>query len=390
MNHLLIITSSYPIDCTGSSAAGSFVSDVATALSKNCQISVIAPGNEGRTEHISKRLTIYRYKTSGKPLSSLLNTSPFRSLFDIISVLYEGRKISREVINAEEISHIFALWALPCGWWAKSAAKLYSTPYSVWALGSDIWTLGKIPLVRGALKNILNNADHLYADGIQLAKQVEELSKTRKCEFLPSTRAHDITFPSGNRNTLPPYKLSFVGRWHTNKGIDILLDSFIELDDFYWNNIDVLTIAGGGNLEEIVKEKINTLTDMNRNVELVGYLEKHETMSLFENSDIALLPSRIESVPLVLTDIVTTGIPVIAMPVGDLEYIISKYELGYLASEVTVDAYKSAIEMALKNYQPIKEYRRDEYLKAFSFDNTIKKILSLTYKKNHEQNPPHI
>ncbi len=42
-----------------------------------------------------------------------------------------------------------------------------------------------------------------------------------------------------------PYRLAFLGRWHPNKGTDLLLDALHQLRDEDWHRIEAVRIAGG-------------------------------------------------------------------------------------------------------------------------------------------------
>ena len=116
--------------------------------------------------------------------------------------------------------------------------------YSVWLLGSDVWSLGRLPVVRTMLARVIRQAEHAYADGYKLAQDAYRIAG-REVEFLPSTRKIDFVDPPSPR-CRPPYRLLFLGRWHPNKGIDLLLDALESLGDADWRNIESLEIQGGG------------------------------------------------------------------------------------------------------------------------------------------------
>jgi len=241
--------------------------------------------------------------------------------------------------------HILALWALPGGYWAETVAREYNVPFSIWALGSDIWSLGKIPLVRAKLRSVLRRAKYRFADGLQLAADVEEICDL-PCEFLPSMRR----LPRAGSKSLPgaaPYKLAFLGRWHVNKGIDLLFDALSHLNDHDWQKISEIRINGGGPLDERVKSAVQELRTNQRPVSLGGYLDKQDAANLIDWADYLLLPSRIESIPVVFSDSIQLGTPVVATPVGDLPRLHEKYRFGILASATTAAGYAEALHLAL-------------------------------------------
>ncbi|MGR9091235.1 MAG: glycosyltransferase [Gammaproteobacteria bacterium] len=338
-----MITSSYPDGGGGSEAAGSFVEDFSRELSRHTRVTVLAASGKESVAHEGE-LTIKRFAVPRLPLSLLKPYNPVDGVA-ILRTLSAGRAALEAVAEGADLDHIFALWALPCGHWAQAVASKYGINYSIWALGSDIWGLGKIPFVRTRLRGVLKGAQFCYADGFELAAEVEAISQ-RSCEFLASTRKLPTTKPCDGGGEAP-YKLAFLGRWHLNKGIDLLLDALLSLDARDWKHVAEIRINGGGPLESSVRESVSKLQSQGRPVTLGGYLDKRAAADLIAWADYLLLPSRIESIPVVFSDAVQLTTPLVASPVGDLPRLHSEYRYGILASEVSADAYRDALRVAL-------------------------------------------
>jgi len=64
-------------------------------------------------------------------------------------------------------------------------------------------------------------------------------------------------------------------------------------------------------------------------------------------ADYLVIPSRIESIPVVFSDAMQVGTPVIATPVGDLRALIEEHRCGVLADDVSVKALARALETVL-------------------------------------------
>ena len=342
--HILLISTSYPEQTPGSEAAGSFVEDFAEAVSGHINVTVVAPGLNNVSETYNANLTLRRFKVPYLPLSLLKPYNPAHWPL-IIKTLNTGQREVQRLIDEEEIDYIMALWVLPSGYWARNIWKKHGIPYSVWALGSDIWSLGRIPLVKTLLKTVLRDSDICFADGYILKKDVERISG-KSCEFLASTRRLP-TMEEKNLSTAQPYKLAYLGRWHHNKGTDILLDSLHLLSDEDWAKIEEVRIFGGGPLEKIVKSGYASLKEAGRPVLLGGYLDKTQAAKLLLWADYLLISSRIESIPVVFSDAVQIGCPVITTPVGDLPHLIDRYKVGILSTEVSAKAFASAMCEAL-------------------------------------------
>ena len=344
---ILLVTTSYPVSKNGSEAAGSFVNDFVETLKEQAHdVAVIAPITNGTSITHQNGVSHFWFEVPKLPLS-LLTPTKFRNWLPIIKTMSQGKKAVDKAINAFKPDHIFALWALPSGYWAQYAKKHYGIPYSTWALGSDIWSLGKIPLVRSYLKTILQGADHCFADGYQLADDVTKISG-KPCEFLPSTRQLPVCgLPL--TQTKPPYRLCFLGRWHPNKGIDLLLEALQLLDNEDWKNIEEVRIAGGGPMESLVKEQVTQLQKKGCPVNLLGYQDKFGAAELLVWTDFVIIPSRIESIPVVFSDAMQAMRPVISMPVGDLPKLMKDFECGYLVTDISANSLRNAIRLSIKS-----------------------------------------
>ena len=343
MRHAALITTSYPDNAPGTEAAGSFVEDFARELSRHIRVTVVAAST---AESLSSDgvLSVRRFAVPRVPLS-LLNPLNPGHWHKIISSLRSGQNALRQLVTDDKPDHILALWALPGGYWAERVSRDHGIKFSVWALGSDIWGLGKLPLVKQVLKHVLRRADRRYADGLQLASDVERLCGL-PCEFLPSTR---LLPPSKQKasSRAAPYNLAFLGRWHKNKGIDLLLDALGRLTDPDWSRISEIRINGGGPLHDEVHAAGRQLIERGRPVSIGGYLDKDAAAELIDWADYLLLPSRVESIPVIFSDAMQLGTPIIATPVGDLPRLYAKYQFGLIAMAPDAASYAAAIQAAL-------------------------------------------
>jgi glycosyltransferase involved in cell wall biosynthesis len=240
---------------------------------------------------------------------------------------------------------MLALWALPSGEWARRVSRATGVPYSVWTLGSDIWTLGRIPFIRSLLRRVLRQSHTCYSDGLELADQTRRIAE-REVEFLPSTRGiespDDRPFAKS-----PPYRLLFLGRWHQNKGVDLLLDALDLLDATDWPCIALVEIQGGGPLEHLVRERVSALRALGHPVEAGRFLAKAEAGEAMARADWILIPSRIESIPVVFSDAMKLGRPVIATPVGDLPRLMSTPGCGIVCDGLDAPSIARALRALL-------------------------------------------
>jgi glycosyltransferase involved in cell wall biosynthesis len=339
---LVVVTSSFPIRGDGSEAAGSFVADTVAELARHVPVRVVAPGASEAHEIWSERIVVQRYSAPEQPLSTLKPWRP-ADLRWILRVLASGARVTRRA--AEGARSIVALWGLPCGEWARRAAASEHIGYSVWMLGSDVWSLGRMPILRGMLRRVIRDAQHAYADGYALADEAAHIGGV-PIAFLPSTRRIECAAPS-QRRTHAPYRLLFLGRWHPNKGVDLLLDALDLLSDADFARIESVAIEGGGPLEPLVRERVARLRARGRPVAAGRFLDKAAAEAAIDTADWLLIPSRLESIPVVFSDAMKMRRPVVATPVGDLPRLMHGLRCGVIAERIDAASYAQALSTAL-------------------------------------------
>ncbi len=378
---LLLVTTSYPQRNDGSEAAGAFVADLAQQLATHVPVRVVAPGMQAGVIEIGGNLTVRRFASPGRPLSLLSPSRPS----DWPAIVGTLRSLRAETINADadnRVAHTLALWTLPSGWAAAALQRTHGVPYSVWALGSDIWSLGKLPIINSMLRRVIRGASHCYADGLQLAQDAARIGGA-PFEFLPSTRRLQ-----GRRTrslgSEPPYHLLFLGRWHPNKGVDLLLDALALLDDATWSRIAQVRVAGGGPLDALVRERVAGLLAAGRPLRLDGFLDGSQASAAIAEADWLLIPSRIESIPVVFSDAMKLGCPVITMPVGDLrELVATEPPCGLVVSSVSAPAFASAIMQAVEGSPRSLEQGIRRAARMFDLNQVANRILSAARPQPH-------
>jgi glycosyltransferase involved in cell wall biosynthesis len=342
--HILLVTTSYPESQSGSEAAGAFIEEFARQLTSHARVTVVAAAGGGSSQQAEGALQVRRFAVSRWPLSLLSPTNPL-DWWPIWSTVRDGMNAVREVVETDRPDYILALWALPSGYWARSMLQDFGVPYGVWALGSDIWSLGRVPVLRSFLRRVLADAEDRYADGLQLGKEVEKIGGA-PCDFLPSARR---LVANGERNVAEsaPYRLAFLGRWHPNKGVDLFVEALSQLSDDDWHKISEVRLRGGGPLESDVHQAVEHLQSLGRPVDIGGYLDTEQAIELLTWTDYLVLPSRVESIPVIFSDAAWLGRPLVATPVGDLPRLFELNEFGVLANAATADAIANAIREAL-------------------------------------------
>jgi glycosyltransferase involved in cell wall biosynthesis len=172
-------------------------------------------------------------------------------------------------------------------------------------------------------------------------------------------------------------RLLFIGRLDPKKGIESLLEACSLVDsEPAWH----LAIAGWGSPEYVsqLKERIDAL-GIKQKVRLVGEVLSEAKKRLFENSDVALVPSHTENFAIVVAEALAHGVPVIASkgtPWNRLEEM--KCGLWVDNDPVTLaDAIRSISTMPLHQMGVI---GRQWMQKEFSWRSVSEKMLNLYYQ----------
>ena len=118
------------------------------------------------------------------------------------------------------------------------------------------------------------------------------------------------------RNKANNYFL-FVGRLSEEKGVSILIDSYLE------NNISTpLKIVGEGPLRTKLEQKIQN-SSVGNIIEFLGFQDKHKVLTLMHNAQSLIFPSIwYEGFPLTIAEAFSCGLPVIAPKLGSMAEIV--------------------------------------------------------------------
>jgi len=341
--NILILTSSYPSPTTNEwASAGIFLQDFCKKLSKYSNVTVITQRSviTDIEDNIEDNIRVIRFSWQGKK-KALSTFHPVFDFFSIISVLFAGYRAAKKYVKQNEVDFIFGAWAVPAGLWAFLLKKQYNISYGVWALGSDIWDYGKKKILKYVVKSVLTNSDIIFADGFQLINEISNLS-SRKSFFLSTTRVinHiDIVKPDLDKSKK---HFLFIGRYHKNKGIDILLKSIAILDDEI-KKCSHFHIFGGGPMKDELKQIINNY-DLKSLVTFNSYADNITAASYLSACDALIIPSRIESIPVVLSDALQFGCHLIVTDTGDMGNIVKKFNAGIIAKAGCINSLKEAIQ----------------------------------------------
>jgi glycosyltransferase involved in cell wall biosynthesis len=369
---ICIATSSYPSD-SEDSFAGVFVRDFAKALvRRSVDVSVFSQ-DTGRPPLRDDGIEVVTFPWPGQatPLSTLKPYHPLDAL-KIFLLLQGGSRRLIQHCQQKGVEFLLAMWALPAGHWGMNVQRSLSVPFAVWSLGSDIWVYGRVPVFKFWIRKILRKSSYCFADGFSLAKEVSALSG-KPCSFLPTTRVlpkeglPDLALSLGHRHFL------FIGRYHRNKGPDLLLEAVHLIDRQTLSKIR-FHFFGTGPLESDLRRKA-VQYGLKEEVTIEGPVDEYRMAALLGKCDALIIPSRVESIPVVLSDALQVGCDVIVSDVGDMGSLVRSFHAGVVVDELSPEAFKEAIlRQSEKKEDEFKEGRQRLYA-LFDLEKSVETFL---------------
>lgn len=322
--NIAIFTHNYPKNKKDRKDAGIFIHNFGEELSKKHKVFIFCP-DYGNNEKFGNW--------------SILNPL---NIFKFFKNIAYGISESLIFVKKNKIDYVLSAWAIPSGIYAFVVKLKYKIPYGVWYLGSDINFYSKIPVLGTIISILSKNADNLFANSNALSKIA--ITKYGSCMMLPaSTKVSTI---SKNKLIFDRNKVNilYVGRLEKVKGPDILVKAFKELDDKF-----TLRVIGSGTMRDKLEKEDNKVI-------FLGRMNMFEISNYMRNSDFLIIPSRNESLPLVILEAANFRLPILASNVGDCKFILDKYKIGDTFEKGNLNQMVSKIKTF--RYKNITKYGR--------------------------------
>ena len=240
----------------------------------------------------------------------------FFSFFICLGLIIRRKKIN--LINAQTplsglISYVFK--------------KLFGIPYivSIHSFGSTKEHLGRFAGIYGVIeKLVLNNADKVICAGYKQQQLLTSQYKLHSDHFvvihpgMDQVKNDKVAVDDTLKKVLDDgsFKMLFLGRLVAENGLMDLLEVVKYLKD----KPVKLLIAGNGNLEAAIREYIQK-EQLQDKVKLLGIVRDKNKIALLQNVNLAVRLSYHEVFPVAYLEAITFGLPVVATPVGDTEYL---------------------------------------------------------------------
>lgn len=156
----------------------------------------------------------------------------------------------------------------------------------------------------------------------------------------------------------------FIGLICDNKGVFDLVETINENKEYLEGKFK-LYIAGNGETNRLCDyiEKYN----LNNIIEFKGWVDYNQKAELLSNSDVFILPSYIEGVPISILEAMTYKLPIIASNIGGIPEIVVNGENGYLHTpgdklqllnyiNKTINDKELSLKMGINSYSKVQPH----------------------------------
>jgi len=165
----------------------------------------------------------------------------------------------------------------------------------------------------------------------------------------------------------------FLGKIYKEKGIYDLLEVIQENKDYLHGKVKI-TIGGNGEtdiLERMIDEfKVSDI------VEFIGWVSGEKKDKLLAESDIFILPSYYEGLPISILEAMSYRSSIISTDVGGISTIVKNDKNGFLIKPRDKNAIFNSIQFFIENKEKIEEFGKNsfKYIEEFLPDRVIEDL----------------
>jgi glycosyltransferase involved in cell wall biosynthesis len=256
-----------------------------------------------------------------------------------------------------DVVHIHAVFNHACVAAAR-ACRRQQVPYVIRPLGTlDPWSMNQKPVrkrffwaLAGRKMLRMASAVHYTAEAERTA--TEQLLGLDKGKVIPlgveSSAPVDVASSGAIVGTNRPYVL-VLSRIHAKKGLEVLIEAFLELRQEAVYSDWQLVIAGDGEpaYVESLKQEV-TKRRANEAVVFRGWIEGEQKHAILQNASLLALPSHQENFGLCVFEALMEGVPVLISPQVNLAEDIVQANAGWICA-VDVTSLATCLKGALAN-----------------------------------------
>ena len=228
-----------------------------------------------------------------------------------------------------------------------------------------------------AIKYVINTTDVLVVLSKSWAGQYKNLFNPKAIDVIPNMISKPQTEVVRQlKKSNEKIHVVFLGKIFKPKGIYDLLDCIIENYDAF-KATTTFTIAGNGEEDQTQKYREQ---DTDQIINFTGWIDQEEKDKILSESDILILPSYSEGLPVSILEAMSYKMAIIATPVGGVPDIVENNVNGILFEPGNKTAIFNTLTQYIENKKLIIEQGEKSYKKVINhFPENVRKDLIRIY-----------
>lgn len=298
-------------------------------------------------------------------IATMVDGSPLQKLRVYLRAMFELRKAFRSeqrvLVHIHFASRGSTLRKVLLAWMTLRAGR----PLILHAHGAafDRFYVGLPSVLRAFVRKIFARADRFVVLSSQWREfYVREVG-------IPEQRVLVLYNPTALPRVLPQragrtqVQFLFLGRIGERKGAMQLLDAFVSLPAPLRARAR-LVFAGDGEVETLRA----AAREHDAAIDVHSWVDAEQRNALLAASDVFVLPSFQEGVPMAMLEAMACGLPVITTPVGGIPDVVTDGEEGFLIAPGDVAALREAMRALIEDERQRLAFGARARLRAERFD----------------------
>lgn len=195
------------------------------------------------------------------------------------------------------------------------------------------------------IRKLLREATAFVVLGDEWAKRISNIEPSTNIIIVNNT----VAIPNSRANwSNKPFRVLFLGVLIQRKGVSDLLDAIAILkDEIVLDNV-VFQIAGSGQEEHNLKEKCSELK-LDKYVRFLGWTDGDKKVKLLKESQMMILPSYNEGLPMAVLEAMSYGLPIVTTKVGDIPLVVKENVNGYISEPGDIISLKEGLKKVISS-----------------------------------------
>ncbi len=295
-------------------------------------------------------------------------TQSFRAGFPAMACfILQSVRYGLRAVRLFQPALIHAHFAVPAGFAALCLSRLTHRPYFITTHGGDVpggapqktdrWFRFVLPFT----KTIWRNASAV----ISVSQQTRRFAQKHypvDIKVIPN----GIDLQAYQPGTFDPKKsarILFVGRFSPEKNAIAVPRILSRLKDLKW---ECVMLGDGLQMGEVKRAIADS--EMTERFQLKGWVTPAEVLQCMQASDILLMPSLLDSMPVTGLHALAMGLALVVSDIGSCADFINSETNGFLVSPGDLDGYAAALRKLISNKKILRATRSASRRHARSFD----------------------